>query len=305
MIKRVFAKGFKGLDFDQALEPYTVITGRVGSGKSARALALILLVTGGLPGIARTNGDVFRAVCGGDELTVGIETSSGKVLERSFRRGKKGSIGGSFRVDGEGTPKHLFEVALEKEGIAVADVASFLALSDAKKIDELFRLFPPAGNVLGLKAAISKSKERIAQLEADIRAKEESCKSLAVGIADLKLPAGNLPEVQTEIVRLEREYQEARDELVRERMRQAQRAKAPAQETLLEAPKEAAPARGPLNTEQPRQAPAHATPPAASNQAGISALQRVMAALEGAGCGACAARLILRRELRSLEACNG
>lgn len=305
MITRVFAKGFKGLEFDQPLSPYTVITGRVGSGKSARALALTLLVTGGLPGISRTNGDVFRAVCGGDELTVGIETISGKVLERSFRRGKKGAIGGSFRVDGEGTPKHLFEVALEKEGIAVADVASFLALSDAKKIDELFRLFPPAGNVLGLNTAISKAKERIAQLEAEIRAKEESCKNLALGIADMKLPAGNLPEIQTEIARLEREYHEARDELVREKTRQEQRAKAPAQETLLGAPKDEAPARAPLNTEQPRQAPAPVSLPAANNQAGISALQKVMAALEGAGCGACAARLILRRELRSLEACNG
>lgn len=49
----------------------------------------------------------------------------------------------------------------------MVNVASFLALSDANKIDELFRLFPPAGNVLGLNAAISKAKERVAQLDAD------------------------------------------------------------------------------------------------------------------------------------------
>ncbi|MDE7064395.1 MAG: hypothetical protein K2O70_02850, partial [Desulfovibrionaceae bacterium] len=61
MIKRVYAQGFKGLRFDQPLAPHSVMVGRVGSGKSSRALALVLAATGTLPGLAR-NTDILAAV---------------------------------------------------------------------------------------------------------------------------------------------------------------------------------------------------------------------------------------------------
>lgn len=66
-ITRIYARGFKGMDFDQSLALRTVITGRIGSGKSSRALALALLVTGSLPGtgIAKSNSDILNAVGNG------------------------------------------------------------------------------------------------------------------------------------------------------------------------------------------------------------------------------------------------
>ncbi len=91
MIKRIFASGFKGMDFDQPLGQRSILVGKVGSGKSSRPLALALLVSGAMPntGIGRTNADIFDAVASGDAFTVGLETDDGKTLERIYKRSKK------------------------------------------------------------------------------------------------------------------------------------------------------------------------------------------------------------------------
>lgn len=289
MIKRIFANGFKGMDFDQPLGQRSILVGRVGSGKSSRPLALALLVSGAMPntGIGRTNSDIFDAVASGDAFTVGVETEDGKRIERTYKRGKKGSISCSYRVNGEATPKNLFELELANEGFCLADVASFHALSDTKKIDELFRLFPPQGDVRGINVAIAQTKEAISRIEADIKAREQSCQNLGKAIADMELPAGTLPEIQAQIAQLEREYQEARDEMVREKTR--------LEEAMGEvsAKNDAPPCQsGPIDKADP----------------GIlDSLKKVMSALEGAGCEACAAKMILRREMKNLmaEAVNG
>lgn len=324
MITRIYAQGFKGLDFDQPLALRTLIMGRVGSGKSSRSLALSLLATGGLAGtgIARTNAEIFKAVGSGDTLTVGIEIDGGTTLERVYKR-KNGTVSCDCRVDGERTAKNLFEVELDRQGISIADVAGFLALSDAKKVDELFRLFPPAGDVRGLNASISRVKERISKIEGDIRAKEQSCQGLATSIAELKLPAGTLPEVQAEIAKVEREYQEARDDMVREqaRLKHEAAARASREQRAAESTKPSAGQQLPLSSAARRQPPLpcsvpgqEPSPVCQNSEQGqdahteVLALERVLSALERAGCDGCAARMVLKREIKSLraqEAVNG
>lgn len=308
MITRIYARGFKGLDFDQPLALRTVIMGKVGSGKSSRALALALLVTGSLPGtgVAKSNSDILNAVGNGDSLTVGMEFDDGVTLERAYKSRKNGVVGCEFRIAGERCPKHLFEMELDRRGVSIADVAAFLALSDAKKVDELFRLFPPAGDVRGLGAAITRAKERISELESAIKGKEQSCRSLSESLAGLNLPAGSLPEVQATIVQTEREYQAARDELTRERLKQTQaRAEREKQDTAQQSTLFSQP----QGTSQTPVQPEQANQPAFLHGSGVAvaALERVLSALRRAGCEGCAAQMVLRRELKQLrmEAANG
>lgn len=302
MITRVYASGFKGLDFDQPLALRTLLTGRVGSGKSARALALALLVTGGLPGtgIARQNAEMFRAVGGGgDALTVGME-ADGRRFERIFRRKKNGAVTTDCRIDGETIPKNLFELELDREGVGIADVSGFLELSDTRKIDELFRLFPPAGDVRGLNAAVAARKARMSAMERDIRAREQSRQALSDAIADLRLPAGSLPDVQARIATVEREYQAARDELVRERARLEHEAERAARSGEAPAAEPAAPALPPpAATGHPVPSPV-ASRPVPDQGEGLAALKRVLSALNRAGCGGCAARMVLLREMKQM-----
>lgn len=306
MIRRVYAQGFKGLDFDQPLAPHTVIVGRVGSGKSSRALALTLAVTGSLPGMARNN-DILSAIGDGNRLLVGIEFDNGSTFEREFRRKpKNGSVTSSCRVNDEPVAKNLFELELDRMGVCIADPAAFLALSDSKKIDELFRLFPPAGDVRGLNADIAKVKAAISEIEGDIRAKEQSCKSLTETLSQMQLPPATLPEIQAEIAKTEREYQEVRDEITRERARieleageQAGHTAAtpPEQLTLTGATPEVSSEAG--EPQAPR--PAGNEDGAAATERAVQALERVLSALERAGCEGCAAKMVLRRELRQLR----
>lgn len=312
MITRIYARGFKGLDFDQPLALRTVLTGRVGSGKSSRSLALALLVTGGLPGtgIARTNGDILDAVGNGDSLTVGLELDDGTTLERAYKRWKNGIVGCEFRIAGEKCPKHLFEMELDRRGVGIADVSGFLALSDAKKVDELFRLFPPTGDVRGLSASIQRAKKTIAALESEIKGKEQSCRSLSESLAGLNLPAGSLPDVQAAIVQTEREHQAARDELTAERTRlDLERRERQAARPLPD-PQPPVPLNTPNTPRQPEPALAGETlpanpialgAPATPATATAGALERVLSALERAGCAGCAAKLVLKRELKILR----
>lgn len=312
VITNIFAKGFKGLTFEQPLYARTLVTGRVGSGKSARALALALLVTGALPGtgIAKNNAEILNAVGSGDTLTVGISVD-GKTLERTYKRKNKGSVGCDCRINGESVLKNLFDVELGNLGISIVDVAAFLSLSDARQIDELFRLFPPSGDVRKISAGINATKSAISKLESDIKAKEQSAQSLIASMSEMQLPAGSLPEVQAEIARVEREYQATRDEMIRETTRLEHEAKS-AQEAEEAATKTAElPQQGELLSLLPQnfspEKSAEMPPPLASLQAktdhqkGISALERVLSALEQAGCGGCAARMVLKREIRNMQ----
>ena len=296
MITRVYAIGFKGLDFDQPLALRTLITGRVGSGKSARALALALLVTGSLPGIAKQNAEIFKAVGTGDTLTVGMEVD-GRTFERTFRRKKNGTVTTDCRIDGEPIPKNLFEMELDREGVGIADVSGFLALSDARKIDDLFRLFPPAGDVRGLTASITACKDRISAMERDLRAREQSRQALSDAIADLHLPAGSLPEIQARIAMVEGEYQAARDELVREKARLEHEAELAARNVETPAAEPAAPALSSTAPPQPVAAPAPSQPVQHKDNSGMAALKRVLSALNRAGCSGCAAKMVLMREM--------
>ncbi len=344
MITRIYARGFKGMDFDQSLALRTVITGRIGSGKSSRALALALLVTGSLPGtgIAKSNSDILNAVGNGDSLTVGLEFDDGVTLERSYKRKKNGAVGCEYRNAGESVPKNLFELELDRRGVSIADVSAFLALSDAKKVDELFRLFPPAGDVRGLGTAITRAKERISELESAIKGKEQSCRSITESLASLNLPSGSLPEVQATIVQTEHAYQAARDELTRERARLEQvqvrsvsihsrpirrltpqptdrgRADCPSlqgggmeKDFIGSADLSTAlfPLKGEVSNhkgifdEQDNTRSTFAHGPGVA----VAALERVLSALRRAGCEGCAAQMVLRRELKQLrtEATNG
>ncbi|MBO6171223.1 MAG: hypothetical protein J6N67_03565 [Desulfovibrio sp.] len=315
MITRIWAKSFKGLDFDQALDRRSLITGPVGSGKSSRALALTLAVTGELrgTGVAKSNADIYCAVSSGPEMAVGIEIDGETTLERIFKRKKDGGVTCAYRCCGEPTPKQSFDGEVNRAGIVIADVPAFLRLSAAKKIDELFRLFPPSGDLRKISAAIVKAKARLLEIDAEMRGRQQSEKNLAEVVANFEMPEGNLPVIQAEIAKLERELIQAREERTREatrlEMEDAVRRKAEtvtdgreatAREGIDPAPAQSLPLFG--VSERPPQAAAAVPAASPDDNPAAAALERVLSALKRAGCESCAARMVLRREIHNLRA---
>ena len=224
MINQIRASGFKGLNFAEDLGMRTVFTGPVGSGKSARAQALTFLFSGTLPGhisTAKRGSDIMDAIASGDEVVVGAMID-GVLFERVLKRGPKGNVTASFRLQGDKVQKGAFELEIGK-ALRVANPAEFMALSDAKKVETLFRLFPPAGGAGRGVAAINtdclQAKDDLSRHRATMAGIEDSIKALMTSQAEVETPEGTMAGVKEAIKRVEEEIARVNQEIGEERVR--------------------------------------------------------------------------------------
>jgi len=247
MIENIAGQGFKGLDFDQPLAEKNLFVGPNGAGKSARTNALQLMISGYVPGVGKKNADILAAFGVGDKLLV-----SGKINDahftRRFCRDKKGAVSQDFLVERRKATKTKFIEAMAKaHAPVVLDLdAVFLSLSDQKKIDYLFSLFPPAGDVGSLDEEIESMKEVISATNKDYTAKQVMVKQLTMGKCDIKLPAGTLAETKAEIEKVTADYKEksaalakVREDLAAEKAKEEADAKAKADKIKADAKVEA------------------------------------------------------------------
>ena len=221
MIKNVNAKGFKGLDFSQDLYPKTIICGPNGAGKSARSLAMTLAICGYIPGTGKTNPDILAAF-GKAKLNVGININ-GTTLNRQWSKSPKGTVNQTFLVDRKKSGKDAFISALAEAGSPkIFDLSLFMDLSDQKKIDYLFNLFPPAGDVSELDDKITDISEKLNQKRRDIRDAENFVAKTMANRAQIDLPSGTLAETSGEIKSLENELSQAQEQLKKAEIAKAQ-----------------------------------------------------------------------------------
>lgn len=214
MITKVFATDFKGRSFEQGLGRLTLILGPNGSGKSARSQALQLGVLGFIPGGAKTNPEILDAFGSSDRLIVGFATENGYSFERGYGRGASGTVSQAYRVSGSRASKEFFNQALGTAGKPRAiDISAFLALSDQKKLDAIFDLFPPAGDPLKIQIEIDKAREQVNQLAGKVRETDGAIARLAAARAEIVLPAGSLAEIGATILDHKMAIQKAREQL--------------------------------------------------------------------------------------------
>ena len=227
MITKVTAKGFKGCDFAQELSGRTIFFGPNGAGKSARSQALQLAVNGGVIGAGKTNDDILSAFGEGDKLVVGVEIDGKYLFERGFVRGPSGSVSQGYKAGGVKVSKDYFMKALGESGAPVVlNVADFMALSDQKKIEALFQLYPPAGDISTVQGKIDAAKEKINSLAAKVKTSEQAAARIASSKSQIQVPAGTLAEVDDQIATLEAELKEAQDNLTTIRLEEQKAADA-------------------------------------------------------------------------------
>ena len=304
MIASVTAHNFKGATFQAPLGGLTLVVGPNGAGKSSRSHALQLAVLGYVPGAGRRNADILEAfqTSGGKDLRAGVVLESGTKLERRFARSRSGAV--SMEMYAGGIKCNAPEFARALADVAVVDLSVFLGLSDARKIDELFRLFPPSGNVRDIAAKIEAQAKRIAALEREEREALSMVSNLTVRRTKIELPAGTMADKQNEIEQAEAELAQARADLEAERIAAA-RAEAQAEVKARQAEQPA-----PAETTLPAQggAPLYCAPAspgatlrqesAAPSSPDITAiLDRILSTMDRAGCSVCAARMVIKQEL--------
>lgn len=214
MITKIIGKGFKGCDFAQELSGRTIFFGPNGAGKSARSQALQLAVNGCVIGAGKTNDDILSAFGEGDKLVVGVEIDGKYLFERGFVRGSTGSVSQGYKVGSVKVSKDYFMKALGESGTPVVlNVSDFMSLSNQKKIEALFQLYPPAGDISAVQGKIDASKEKTNSLAAKVKTSEQAAARIASSKSQIQVPAGTLAEVDDQIATLEVELKEAQDNM--------------------------------------------------------------------------------------------
>ena len=209
MITMVIGSNFKGLTFEQPLGRLNLLVGPNGSGKSARTQALILAVMGYIPGGAKKNAEILGAYGTEDFMSVGFKTDI--LFERGFARSGD-SVSQKYGISGGRAKEGEFQKALGLHGNPrIVDISAFMELSDQKKIDAVFSLYPPAGDVNKIQGEIDGLREKINTLNAKAKSSEAAAARLVA--AKPALPAGTLADVTGKISETETALAKARQDL--------------------------------------------------------------------------------------------
>lgn len=306
MISSVHAHNLKGATFVAPLGARTIVVGPNGAGKSSRSQALQLALLGYVPGVGKRNQDIMDALHDGQgrDLRAGI-TLDGRKLERRFTRSKSGAVSQDLLVGGVKAKPADF--AQESTGIGVVDLSVFLALSDQKKVDELFRLFPPDGDVKNIGEKIATLTGRLNEVERKEREALSTISVIQAQKARADLPTGTLADKSAEVATAETELKQAREALHAARIEAAradEQAEAAKRQAMQHAP--APPAAEPPKQWQGQPRSTTTPPPSPqiepcakpAPQPDVAAiLERILAAMDRSGCEVCAARMVIKSEL--------
>lgn len=334
MITSIKGEGFKGLTINEKIGAHTLLIGPNGAGKSARSQALMLALNGYIPGSGKTNGDILNSYGDGDKLIVGALI--GNVLfERGFvRKGDKVSQG--FKVAGKGAKEAEFNTALGAHGAPKAiDIGAFMALSDQKKIDSIFDLYPPEEDISKIIDNIEATKTKINVLAAKEKSTNEAAARLTTSRTIMHLPPGTLAEAHFKIKDTEEKLNQARqdlkdaeieearqkaeeegrlkgeaeakrkaDEEARRKLLADQAAKLKAEEAAkgkVEEKPKTDPESGAIASNNPLPVQHKVEGNLHPGLDALSSIRIILDALNSAGCSACAARLVAIRELKKYQ----
>ena len=213
MIQKIFSKGMKGLDFSQPLSRLNLFISPNGSGKSSRTEAATLAVNGYIPGGPRKNESILDAYGSNNSLAVGVEID-GKTFSRVFKRSSSGKVSQEYRINKSKAARDYWIQQMAEAGLPrILDLSLFTDLSDQKKIETIFYLFPPAGDVDTLSEQIESLTEEANGLQTSMKASEKALQKITAGRAELELPPGTLAEITGEISKREAEIKEVRAQI--------------------------------------------------------------------------------------------
>lgn len=211
MISKIIATDFKGLSFDQELGKYNLFLGKNGSGKSARTEALCIAILGYNPRDAqKRTGDIYHTHSAGKEWSVGA-TIGDQTITRVFSNGSK--VSQDILMGGKKLKGNQVEAALVRAGDPkIFDLSAFMGLSDNKKLEYLFDLFPPEEDVSEIEARLANLGQKESSLSEKQKGAEAIIGRLAKEKADVQL-SGTLAEIQADIKNKEDALSEAENQL--------------------------------------------------------------------------------------------
>jgi ABC-type cobalamin/Fe3+-siderophores transport system ATPase subunit len=175
MIKSISATNLKGLTFNHEIGAKTLIIGPNGSGKTAMNIAEQLVINGYVAADKpyKNNSDILANFGSENILRVGISNGKGILIARQWNRSEKGQVSQNYLINGRKATKDKYVAELVAMGSPkIFDVSEFMQLSDQKKIDLIFELFPPAGDIGKISDEIENLSEKLNLKRSKLRDKE-------------------------------------------------------------------------------------------------------------------------------------
>jgi len=238
MIKKILAHNFKGQSFEQELDQYNLFLGPNGAGKSSRTQALILSIIGYLPSDGRKKpGDIFSIHSdNGKPFTVGFVynppgTGLTSTFSRTFKSSAEGVITQEVAVNKNKLKREQIDKVLFQHGDPkIFDLPGFMDLSDQKKIDLIFTLFPSDADLSQIDEKLEALAGKEKQINADLKAVGLIIERMTKERSEINLPAGTLSELQAGITDKEKQLAETEDAIKEiEAQERAEKAKADAE----------------------------------------------------------------------------
>lgn len=317
MIDKITCHEFKGQTFEVNIGQKTIITGPKGSGKSSIPQAIQLSILGYIPSEKpkKRPMDIFSAFSSKNTKAFRVGVQHGKITyTKDFRRAPSGSVSIKYTV-GTGKYSEVDYKAALKNLPTPLDLSTFTSLSDQKKLDVLFELFPPAGNVVKMQADIDSRKDKISSLRDNIDSLKKTIARLSKARSELELPSGTLADVRQEIQRIESEHRLTSQNLSRTEAEDAEAKKQAELKKNAEEAQTAEPTESNAEVAEPiKNTPQIATEPFTNGITTRTArkidifdsIRAIMDTMARVGCEACAATLVAKREMKRLkEVSNG
>uniref|UniRef100_A0A6M3M2W4 Putative RecF/RecN/SMC domain contining protein n=3 Tax=viral metagenome TaxID=1070528 RepID=A0A6M3M2W4_9ZZZZ len=204
-ISKIEMNGFNGINCPHNLGQHTLFLGKRGSGKSSvyKALKFCLspISSANLPKEFLTHYDTSSQT---EKFSVTLTTDDGQVITRELSRSAKNEVKQKFLNGDKALTRNGEANFLQDLGITLPDIDNFLEMSDQKKIEHLFKIFPCEVDVEKLTDQIDRSKEQENELQRKILGKREAIQSLEEQLAAFPVASGATIELlQGEIAKTE------------------------------------------------------------------------------------------------------
>jgi len=206
MITEIYAQNFKGQTFKRGIDQKVILIGPNGSGKSTHTDALKLAINGYIPGRPKKIDQIFNIYNGGsaDEMAVGFVLNGKDFMRVFIRIGDKTTQ--DFYIDGHKVTSQKFISTLGENGHPkIFDLSNFFNMSNNKKIDFIFELFPPAGDLSDIDQKMLETNDEISRIRKKVEQAESTAERLEKALQAKELPNGSLEETEQEIIRTKEE----------------------------------------------------------------------------------------------------
>ena len=190
----------------------------------------------------------------------------------------------------------------------IADVSEFMKQSETKKINDLFDLFPNDA-LATIDTEIEEAKEDVSRIEKKISGAKSTVVRLTNSKSAIELPPGSISEVQAEIKSIDEQIADVENKINDAKIEQAKvEEREKVEKEKEKEPKKMEPMREFLGSDSNIIEPFIGHDPAKgkdetvvsynSQSSPSESIQRIIDALNGAGCGTCAALIVAKHELK-------